>query len=92
MIAVYYKYISECLGTMFICFLLLSVTNPIPIGLGYMLIKYALFNISGAHINPIYSLAMVLNKTLSIQDFFPYVVSQALGGVLAFELYKYFNL
>lgn len=92
MTPVYFSYVSECLGTLFLCFLLLSINNPIPIGLGYMLIHYALYSISGAQLNPAYSLAMVLNNKLSLQEFIPYVVSQGLGAILAFEIYKYFNL
>ena len=92
MITSYYAYIAECIGTMILCILLFSTINPIPIGLGYMLIKYSLYHVSGAFVNPAVTLAMVLDKQISIQDFLPYVVAQGVGAIVGYEIHKYFEI
>ncbi len=43
---------------------------------------YCVGNISGCHINPAVSLAVLINKGMSIKDFVLYVVAQCLGALL----------
>ena len=49
-------------------------------GLSIVAMAYVIGNISGCHINPAVSLAMLINGKLSIRDFFLYLVSQVLGA------------
>ena len=47
---------------------------------------YAIGNISGGHINPAVSLAMYMTNKLSLRDFFYYILSQFIGGILAIAI------
>jgi aquaporin Z len=42
---------------------------------------YAIGNISGCHVNPAVSLAMLLEKKISLKDFVGYVIAQILGAL-----------
>ncbi|MCX5775010.1 MAG: aquaporin, partial [Firmicutes bacterium] len=50
-------------------------------GLSVVAMAYAIGHISGCHINPAVSLAMLILKKLSGKDFLGYVVAQVLGGI-----------
>ena len=52
-------------------------------GLSIVAMAYVIGNVSGCHINPAVSLAMLLNKKLDIVDFFGYVISQIIGAIAA---------
>lgn len=51
-------------------------------GLSIVAMAYVIGNTSGCHINPAVSLAMLLNKKLSISEFVGYVLAQ-IGGAIA---------
>ncbi|MBE7066308.1 MAG: MIP family channel protein [Ruminococcaceae bacterium] len=50
-------------------------------GLSIVAMAYSVGNISGCHINPAVSLAMLINGSLKIVDFIGYVVAQFLGAI-----------
>ena len=50
-------------------------------GLVIVAMAYSIGNISGCHINPAVSIAMLVSKKMSFQDFFCYVISQCLGAI-----------
>lgn len=50
-------------------------------GLGLISMAYSIGNVSGCHINPAVSLAMLINGRISVRDFIGYVVSQFIGGI-----------
>jgi len=50
-------------------------------GLSIVAMAYVIGNVSGCHINPAVSLAMLLNKKLGIVDFFGYIGAQVLGAL-----------
>ncbi len=50
-------------------------------GLSIVAMAYAIGNISGCHINPAVSLAMLINKKMDIKDFIGYIIAQFLGGL-----------
>ena len=54
----------------------------IAFGLSIVAMAYVIGNISGCHINPAVSLAMLINKKMSVKDFFLYVLAQVLGAIL----------
>ena len=60
-------------------------------GLSIVAMAYSIGNISGCHINPAVSLAMLISKKLSAKDFCGYVVAQVLGGIVAASLLKAIN-
>jgi aquaporin Z len=57
-------------------------------GLSIVAMAYVIGNISGCHINPAVSLAMLLRKKLSASDFCGYVIAQIVGAVAASGLLK----
>ena len=52
----------------------------IAFGLSIVAMAYVIGNISGCHINPAVSLAMLINKKMSLKDFAFYLIAQVLGA------------
>ena len=52
-------------------------------GLVLMAMVYAIGNVSGCHINPAVSLAMLIRKDINAKEFCMYVISQVIGGLAA---------
>lgn len=92
------KYIAEFIGTfvlvLFACGTAVMVGCKSSPGSGYLItaltfglvivaMAYSIGNISGCHINPAVSLAMMVNGKLSIKDFFGYVIAQVAGAFFA---------
>ena len=57
------------------------LTIAMAFGLSIVAMAYVIGNISGCHINPAVSFAMLLSKKMSVKDFIGYVVAQVLGAV-----------
>ncbi len=91
------KYLAEFIGTFVLVFVACgtaiatkcSVDNPagylataLAFGLVIVAMAYSIGNISGCHINPAVSLAMLISKKMSTKDFIGYVVAQVLGAVV----------
>jgi len=57
------------------------VTTALAFGLVIVAMAYSIGNVSGCHINPAVSLAMLINKKISVKDFCCYVVAQFLGAI-----------
>lgn len=89
------KYIAEFFGTamlvVFGCGTAITVKTSVAGG-GYILtalafggvlaaLIYVIGNISGCHVNPAVSLAMLINGKIDIIDFIGYIVFQLLGAV-----------
>jgi aquaporin Z len=83
----YYKYIAEFFGTFALIMVILVTGNPIMIGATLALVMFLTSSISGGHINPAVSFAMVSIKQLETEQLLPYVASQVLGGLAAVEVY-----
>lgn len=90
------KYVAEFIGTfvlvLFACGTAAVVGCSSENGTGYLLtalafglvivaMAYSIGNVSGCHINPAVSIAMLVNKKLSVKDFVGYVVAQFLGAI-----------
>lgn len=52
-------------------------------GLSIVAMAYAIGDVSGCHINPAVSLAMLISKKMDVKDFVGYVIAQCLGGLAA---------
>ena len=50
-------------------------------GLSIVAMAYAIGDISGCHINPAVSIAMLINKKISAKDFCGYIIAQFLGAI-----------
>ena len=77
------KYIIEFLGTFFLVIIIGLSQNPVAIGLGLAVLVYMGAHISGAHYNPVVSLAMLINNQIELKEFSFYLASQLLGSVVA---------
>ena len=90
------QYIAEFIGTfvlvLFACGTAAVVGCSASAGTGYLLtalafglvivaMAYSIGNISGCHINPAVSIAMLVSKKLSAKDFAGYIVAQFLGAI-----------
>jgi aquaporin Z len=87
----FYKYLAEFAGTFALVMVILVSGNPFIIAPTIILIIYIIYPVSGGHINPAYSCAMVSLNKLDTELLVPYVGSQILGGLAAVEVYNRFN-
>ncbi len=91
------KYVAEAIGTCalvtFGCGTAVAVGCDSANGSGYILtafafglvlmaMAYSIGNISGCHVNPAVSIAMLVRGQLSVVDFVGYVVSQCIGAAI----------
>jgi len=83
----FYKYLAEFLGTFTLIMVILVTGNPIMIGATVTLVILLTSSISGGHINPAVSFAMVSIKQMETEQLVPYIASQILGGLAAVEVY-----
>lgn len=77
------KYIIEFLGTFFLVLIIGLTGNPLAIGLGLATLIYMGAHISGAHYNPVVTLAMFINKEIGLKEMGFYVSSQLIAAVFA---------
>ncbi len=95
------KYASEFIGTCVLTFMgcgsaMFLGCEPngghlavaFAFGLSIVAMAYVIGSVSGCHINPAVSLAMLINKKINAGVFCGYVVSQILGATLAAALLK----
>lgn len=91
------KYLAEFLGTMILVVLACGTAvavgcngaNPdaaylltaLAFGLVIVAMAYSVGNVSGCHINPAVSIAMLVSGKLSFKDFVGYVIAQFAGGI-----------
>lgn len=57
------------------------IPTSLAFGLSIISMAYVIGNISGCHVNPAVSLAMLINKKINIKEFCFYVVAQILGAL-----------
>ena len=85
------KYLCEFLGTLILVLLgcgsaviagaWIGITGiALAFGLSIVAIAYSVGRISGGHVNPAVSLAMLINKKIGIKDFFGYIIAQFAGA------------
>ena len=90
------KYIAEFIGTFTLVFMGCGtamlvgcdaangcgyVLTALAFGLTIVAMAYSIGNISGCHINPAVSLAMLISGKLTAKDFCGYVIAQILGAL-----------
>ena len=96
------KYVAEFIGTFVLTFVscgaaavsggvdgVLGILGiAVAFGLSIVAMAYSIGNISGCHINPAVSLAMLISKRMDGKDFVGYVIAQVIGGLAAAGLLK----
>ena len=90
------KYLAELIGTFVLVFFACgtavvvkcSVDNPagylltaLAFGLVIVAMAYSIGNVSGCHINPAVSIAMLISGKMTFKDFVGYVVAQFAGAI-----------
>lgn len=86
------KYLCECIGTAVLVLFgcgsaavaggaLGTLGIAMAFGLSIVAMAYVIGNVSGCHINPAVSLAMLISKKMSVKDFVGYVVAQVVGAI-----------
>lgn len=95
------KFLAECFGTMFLVLLACGsavLAGPVIGGYGVgvcfglvlVCLCYCLGNISGCHVNPAVSFAMLVSGKMNIKEFGSYVVAQLLGASIGAGLLALF--
>lgn len=89
------KLIAELIGTMLLVFFGCGVavltngnillTAP-AFGLVLLALVYTIGDVSGCHINPAVSIAMLIDRRMSIVECIEYIFMQVLGGIIGAEL------
>ncbi|MCR4650637.1 MAG: aquaporin [Lachnospiraceae bacterium] len=89
------KYVAECIGTAVLvtmgCGTAMLVGCDAASGSGYLLtalafglsivaMAYSIGNISGCHVNPAVSLAVLISGGMNVKEFIGYVVAQVIGA------------
>ena len=85
------KYVCEFIGTFILVLLgcgsvalagsyIGVVGIALAFGLSIVAIAYSVGRVSGGHVNPAVSLAMLINGKIAIKDFIGYVIAQILGA------------
>lgn len=95
------KYLAELIGTFILVFVgcgsaVFLGCDPagghlavaLAFGLAIVATAYVIGGISGCHINPAVSLAMLLQKKLSAKDFCGYVIAQVIGAIIGAAVLK----
>ncbi len=84
------KYVAEFIGTFVLVLVACGVAGQtggslgvtsVAFGLVIVAMAYSIGNVSGCHINPAVSIAMLCAKKMSLKDFCGYVVAQFLGAL-----------
>ena len=90
------KYLAEFIGTAVLVLFACGVAGQIcteengvagligtalAFGLVIVAMAYSIGNVSGCHINPAVSIAMLINKKMTVKDFCGYIVAQFLGAI-----------
>ncbi len=90
------KYLAEFIGTGVLVFTACGVaaitkgdivTTALAFGLVIVAMAYSIGNISGCHINPAVSLAMLVSGRMKFVDFVGYVIAQFAGAIAASGLF-----
>ena len=91
------KYVAEFIGTFVLVFFACGTATVVGCsaenGTGYLLtalafglvivaMAYSIGNVSGCHINPAVSIAMLVSKKMTVKDFIGYVVAQFIGATV----------
>ncbi|MBR6137389.1 MAG: MIP family channel protein [Bacilli bacterium] len=84
------KYIAEFIGTLVLVLFgtgiaVVSggdlVATALAFGLAIVACAYVIGDISGCHVNPAVSLAMLISKKMTVKDFCCYVIAQVIGAL-----------
>jgi len=82
------NFVAELIATFLFVFAIVAAINnagdltPLVIGFTLMVLVYATGHLSGAHLNPAVSIAVLIRGGMSAMDFVAYIIAQFIGGAL----------
>ena len=95
------KYFAEIIGTLTLVFMGCGsamvlgcdiagghLAVALCFGLAIVATAYVIGNVSGCHLNPAVSLAMLISKRMNVKDFIGYVIAQVIGAIAGAALLK----
>jgi glycerol uptake facilitator-like aquaporin len=82
------KLIAEFLGTFILLSAILLTGNPVFIAAGFLAAITIAGGISGGHLNPAVSIAMVAKGDLPMNQLPQYALAQILGALAALAVFK----
>jgi aquaporin Z len=80
--------VAEFLGTFLLVMSILGTGNALVIGATLTVIILLLGSVSGAHVNPAVSVAMLMKGAMGTVEFLTYTVAQCAGAAAAFYAYQ----
>jgi len=83
-------FVAEFIGTFILVIAILATGNPVYIAAAFLGAITIASSISGGHINPVVSLAMLMNGSIKLNQLITYIPAQALGAIVAYYIYKQF--
>lgn len=87
-----HKYLVEFLGSLFFVYIILATGNPIAIGGALTLLLIISSKYQGGLFNPAVAITMVSANKIQSKDVVLYILSEILGALCAFELYKRYKI
>ena len=86
----YKKYVAEFFGTAVLVIVgcgtavtsSSALTIALAFGLSVVILAYMIGDISGCHINPAITIGMLVNKKITPEECFKYIISQVLGAIV----------
>lgn len=66
------------------------ISTALAFGLVIVAMAYSIGNVSGCHINPAVSIAMLVSGKMSVKDFIAYIVAQFAGALAGAGILAYF--
>ena len=83
------SYIAEFIGAFFfILTIFVSAGQPLVVGGALALVIFLIAGVSGGHVNPAVSLAMMFNGSLTPVELAGYIVAQIAGGTGAYYSFR----
>ena len=79
--------LAEFFGTFLLLISILATGNAYMIGATLALVILLIGGVSGAHVNPAVSAAMLVKGAISMSEFVGYSLAQLAGGVAAYYAY-----
>jgi glycerol uptake facilitator-like aquaporin len=80
--------LSEYFGTFLLTLSILTISNPLIVGLIFSAILYLTAGVSGGSMNPAISVVMFMKNKLGSQELLKYIFVEVAAAVSAFYIFK----
>jgi len=87
-----YAYLAEFIGTLFFVYVVIATGNPLAIGASLALILLLSYRLDIITVNPAVTITLAAAGKIAPTEIIPLCVMQVLGGLVALEIYKRYNV